>query len=248
MAKRFYWLKLKENFFQEETIKLLENMENGKDYVIFLLKLKLKTINTNGYLNFKGIMPYNEKMLATITETNIDIVRQALKVFEELALITRLDDGTIYMEQVQNLIGSESESAERVRKHREKLQEMPKEALHGNGAVTKCNTDIDIEKEKEKDRDKIPYNKIISRLNQLSGKKYKDNNKTTREKIRSRWREGYRLEDFETVIKKKCAEWGGDPHMEKYLRPETLFGTKFEGYLNEGVGKKESTGIMEVLR
>lgn len=158
MPRRYYWLKLKEDFFEEETIKLLENMENGKDYIIFLLKLRLKTINTKGHLKFKGKMPYNEKMLATITGTNIDIVRQALNVFRDLALTNRLDDGTIYMEQIENIVGSESESAERVRRHRENLQEIPENPLLSNVDVTNSNTDIDTELDLESDKEKEKNN------------------------------------------------------------------------------------------
>lgn len=108
MAKKFYWLKLKDDFFDTEEIKLIENMENGKDYIIFLLKLRLKSINSEGLLNFKGIMPYNEKMLSTITNTNIDIVKSALEILQKLKLISIFDDGTIYMEQIKELIGSET--------------------------------------------------------------------------------------------------------------------------------------------
>lgn len=151
MPKRYYWLKLKENFFEEETIKLMEDMENGKDYVIFLLKLRLKAINTNGYLNFRDIMPYNEKMLATITNTNIDIVKGAIKVFQDIGLMTRMDDGTLYMCQVEELTGSETPQAQRTREYRDRLQELPEKASHGDDGVTNCDTDIEIEKEKEKD-------------------------------------------------------------------------------------------------
>ena len=204
MPKRYYWLKLKENFFEEETIKLLESMENGKDYVIFLLKLRLKTINTNGYLDFKGIMPYNEKMLATITGTNIDIVRQALKLFEKLALIKRLDDGTIYLEQIQTLIGSESDSAERVRKHREKLQEIPNEALLCNGDVTKSNTDIDTEKDIDIDKTlrgdeiNIVWEHYKSKLDGMGETRKKTEKKKGH--INARLDEGFTVEQLKKVI------------------------------------------------
>ena len=236
MPKRYYWLKLKENFFEDETIKLLKAMENGKDYIIFLLQLRLKSINTEGHLNFKDIMPYNEKMLATITDTNIDIVRAALKIFEDIGLISRLDNGTIYMEHLQELIGSESSSAARVRKHRE-LQYQEVKALPCNSEVTKCNTeieiDIDTEKDTEKEREYIPYPAIINHLNTVCGTQYKHSSKATQRHIKARWNEGYRLEDFQAVIDIKAAQWKKDKDYSKYLRPQTLFSPKFEAYLNE---------------
>lgn len=73
---------------------------------------------------------------------------------------------------------------------------------------------------------------IVEYLNLKLGTGYKPSSQATQKHIRARLSEGFTVEDFKTVIDKKCAEWMGDPKMEKYLRPETLFGTKFEGYLN----------------
>lgn len=81
--------------------------------------------------------------------------------------------------------------------------------------------------------EKIPYKEIVNYLNMRTNSQYKHTTKKTRELIRARWNEGFRLEDFKTVVDKKCAEWMGDAKMEKYLRPVTLFGTKFESYLNQ---------------
>lgn len=82
--------------------------------------------------------------------------------------------------------------------------------------------------------DGIPYERIVAYLNERSGKNFKDASQDTRAKIRARWREGFRLDDFRRVIDTKCAEWGRDPKMAEYVRPSTLFGTKFESYLNQG--------------
>lgn len=81
------------------------------------------------------------------------------------------------------------------------------------------------------------YKNIISHLNEKAGTKYKASTAKTKSVINGRLAEGFKLEDFISVIDKKCEEWLGDEKMEKYLRPETLFGTKFEGYLNAKVSK-----------
>ena len=81
----------------------------------------------------------------------------------------------------------------------------------------------------------VPYKEIIDILNLATGKKFKATTLKTKSHINARWAEGYRLEDFEQVIRVKVAKWGGTPAMEEYLRPETLFGSKFEGYMNEKV-------------
>jgi uncharacterized phage protein (TIGR02220 family) len=79
----------------------------------------------------------------------------------------------------------------------------------------------------------VPYKEIIDYLNVKAGTGYKDKTATTRTKINARWREGYRLPDFMRVIDTKVSHWKGNYDMEQYLRPETLFGTKFECYLNQ---------------
>lgn len=146
--KKFYWLKLKKDFFKRHDIKIIEDMENGKDYILFYLKLLCESVDHSGNLRFSDTIPYSERMLATITGTNIDIVRSAMKVFTSLEMIEILDDQTIYMREVERMIGSESDSAERVRRHRALQQGR---ALQCNGSVTICNTEIDIDKELDKE-------------------------------------------------------------------------------------------------
>ena len=80
---------------------------------------------------------------------------------------------------------------------------------------------------------------IIQHLNMRAGTKYKSNTAKTKQLINARLNEGFTLEDFKTVIDKKCVEWCGTEY-EKYLRPNTLFGTKFESYLNQNVVKPKS--------
>jgi uncharacterized phage protein (TIGR02220 family) len=83
------------------------------------------------------------------------------------------------------------------------------------------------------DSSDIPYKEIIDYLNARAGTDYREKTKTTQSKINARWREGYRLPDFMRVIDTKVSDWKGDPDMEQYLCPDTLFSTKFEKYLNQ---------------
>ncbi|HEM3538615.1 TPA: phage protein [Streptococcus suis] len=80
--------------------------------------------------------------------------------------------------------------------------------------------------------DDIPYKEIISHLNEKANRNYKANGSKTRTNIKARWNEGFRLDDFLHVIDTMVKDWSGTKY-EKYLRPETLFGPKFEGYLNQ---------------
>jgi len=84
-------------------------------------------------------------------------------------------------------------------------------------------------------KNSIPYQEVIDYLNNLAGTNYRSTSKKSRELIKARINEGYTLEDFKVVIEKKTREWINDNKMKGYLRPETLFGTKFEGYLNQPV-------------
>ena len=131
--RKYYWLKLKEDFFKRHDIRIIESMDNGKEYVLFYLKLLLESISHEGKLRFSDAIPYNEKMLSTITDTNVDIVRSALKVLKELSLIEILDDQTLYMSEINNMVGSEGASAERMRKSRERSK-----PSHCDALVTKC--------------------------------------------------------------------------------------------------------------
>ena len=85
------------------------------------------------------------------------------------------------------------------------------------------------------DKDSID---IVEYLNQKTGKNFKATSRKTRDLIRARLNDGFTVDDFKTVIDKKTAEWTDDEKMNQYLRPETLFGTKFESYLNQKSGKK----------
>jgi len=117
--KKYYWLKLKRDFFKRHDVRVIEGMENGKDYVLFYLKLLVESIDHDGGLRFSDTIPYDETMLSTITNTNIDTVRCAMKIFHNFNLIDILDDQTIYMNQITEMTGSETKWAEKKRLYRE---------------------------------------------------------------------------------------------------------------------------------
>ena len=149
-SKRYYWLKLEKDFFKRHDIRIIEGMPNGKDYIIFYLKLLCESTSHEGYLRFSETIPYNEDMLSTITNTNIDIVRSAIKIFTELQMMQLLDDGTFYFKQVEKMIGSETGGAERKRIYRETI----KKQIGTNGGQCLLDIDKDIEIDKELDIEK----------------------------------------------------------------------------------------------
>ena len=125
MDKKYYWLKLKKDFFKRHDIKIIEDMDNGKDYILFYLKLLCESVDHEGNLRFSETIPYNEKMLSTITNTNIDIVRSAMKVFTELNMIEVLEDSTIFMRECNKMLGCETYWSEQKRKQRESIGQCP---------------------------------------------------------------------------------------------------------------------------
>ena len=146
--KKYYWLKLKRDFFKRHDIRIIEEMPNGKEYLLFYLKLLVESIDHEGELRFSDTVPYNEQMLSVITHTNIDVVRSAMKLFIELKMIEVQDDATIYMAEVNKLIGSEWSSAERVRNYRSRQKALP-----CNTDVTESNTEKEIDKEIDKEKE-----------------------------------------------------------------------------------------------
>ena len=123
---KFYWLKLKRDFFKKHDIRIIETMPNGKDYLIFYLKLLCESIDHDGNLRFSDEIPYSVDMLSVITNTNVDIVKSAITLFTELKMMEILDDGTYYMSKVENMIGSavDNDNANRQRRYREKQKEI----------------------------------------------------------------------------------------------------------------------------
>ena len=145
-TKKYYWLKLQNDFFKRHDIRIIEGMPNGKDYVLFYLKLLCESTSHEGSLRFSETIPYSVEMLSTITNTNVDIVRSAVKIFTELGMMDILDDGTMFFCQVQKMIGSETGMAKRMREYRAK-----------SGDVTprlQCNPEIEIEIDKEIDKER----------------------------------------------------------------------------------------------
>ena len=157
--KKYYWLKLKENFFDEKTTKFLRKLPDGDKLVITYLKMQLKSLKADGLLKYDRLMPSCEEELALILDEDVNIVKFTIQALLQSNVIEILDDNSIYMIAMQELIGKESQSAERVRRFRENK----KLALHCNTNVPMCNTEIEKEIEIELEKEKI-YNDFSDEL------------------------------------------------------------------------------------
>ena len=170
--KKYYWIKLKTDFFDQDTIDFLMGQENGSKYVVIYQMLMLKTAQQGGVLATKTnelLIPYDVKKIVRDTKYfDFDTVTIALELFKKLGLVYEEENHILRLTGAEQIVGSEWSSAERVRKYREK------KALQCNTNVTKsnaqCNTDIDIEKDIDidtdinKDINKDIENKIINLL------------------------------------------------------------------------------------
>ncbi|CUB41961.1 MULTISPECIES: phage replisome organizer N-terminal domain-containing protein [Bacillus] len=263
------WIKLSTKMFEDEKIKLIEQMPESDTILIIWVKLLAQAGKTNasGYIYLNQNIPYTDEMLATIFNRPLPIVRMALNTFQQFGMIEVDENKFISIanwEKHQNVEGMDRVrklAAERNRQYRERkkqLQLSGPEKENDVSVTSRDGTDIDKELDKELDKEKelkdilsgkpdeasssknekdeIPYKLIIDLLNKVAGKRYRSTTPRTKKEIKARWNEGFRFEDFKHVILVKTEEWLNDPAMNRYLRPETLFGTKFESYLNQKGG------------
>lgn len=120
--RKYYYLKLKEDFFDTDEMKILESMKDGYLYSNILLKLYLKSLSNSGRLMYRNVIPYTPEILATLTGHQVGTVEKALDVFKKLDLIEMLDNGAIYMMDIQNFIGQSSSEADRQREYYNRMK------------------------------------------------------------------------------------------------------------------------------
>lgn len=155
MAKRYYWLKLKEDFFDDDTISWIEEQENGKEYCLFYLKLCLKALKTDGILiRTVGnlLVPYDVEKLAEITRTKFDTVAVAMQLFQKIGLVQVLENGELYLSRLAEMVGSETDKAALMRRSRANKQIGNNVTAALPERYTEKEKDIDIEiRDKEKE-------------------------------------------------------------------------------------------------
>ena len=147
--RKYYYLKLKENYFDDDSIVLLESMQDGVLYSNILLKLYLKSLKHGGRLQLDEDIPYTAQMIATITRQQIGTVERALQIFLKLGLVEVLDSGTFYMSNIELLIGQSSTEAERKRAARPQNKALSAPRTNGGHLSDIHPPEIEIELEKE---------------------------------------------------------------------------------------------------
>ena len=250
------WIKILTDIFDDEKILLIETLPEADSIIVIWFKILCLAgkQNNSGVFVMNERMPYNEKMFATIFRRKESTVQLALKTFEEFGMIEIIDGAVTIPNwgKHQNLDKIETKN-EYMRKYMAEYRS--KQKLLACKTNSKSNSKSNV-RQADKNRldenrlDKNIYVEVIDYLNNKIGSKYMATSKVTREKIHARVEDGFTLDNFKTVIDKKADEWIGT-EQEKYLRPETLFGTKFEGYLNQNIikSKKQSSNpFLEMLK
>ena len=160
--KKYYYLKVKETFYESEEMIILQSMPDGYIYSDILMKLYLRSLKSEGKLIFKGVIPYTPEILATVVRHQVGTVEKALEVFENLGLIDVLDNGAIYMLDIQNFIGKSSTEADRQREYQNRIKLEKKQcelqACKNSNKKPTPEKEIETEKDIEKEIESIHTN------------------------------------------------------------------------------------------
>ena len=176
--KKYYYLRVKENFYDSDEMIILESMPDGFLYSNILIKLYLRSLKKNGKLMFNDRIPFNSEMLSKITRHPVAIVEKAVSIFKEMNLIDVLDNGAIFMLDIESFIGKSNTEADRKRNYRRRIEkEKQKLSLgHLSGQMSdeyppeiEKEIEIDIEIDLEKNTFKIIADEYQSRIAPLDG-------------------------------------------------------------------------------
>ena len=154
--KRFYWLKLQKEFFKRHDIKYIETLPEGREIAFFYIKLMVESVDHDGELRFSPELPYSNEMLASVTDTPLNIVEISMKTLQELKMININENGTIIIPKVVKMIDSASDTdgARRVRRYREKKQQALQNVTEPLQNVTHTVTNDNESKSKSKSKSK----------------------------------------------------------------------------------------------
>lgn len=237
------WIKIMTDIFDDEKILLIESMPSADSIIVIWFKLLTLAgkQNNNGVFLLSDRIAYTDEMLAAIFRRDINTVRLALDVFQGFGMIEIVNN----VLTIPNWNKHQTLDAYEKKKQRDRLYQAERraaqKAIAEKSSDTSADSSSDVaisDKEEDKERDIDKYKYIVDYLNSKTGKTYRYQTPKTQKLINARMSEGFTVDDFKTVIDKKVADWL-KTDMERYLRPETLFGTKFEGYLNEN-GRMEN--------
>ena len=232
--KKYYYLKLKEGFFESDELLLIESMADGYLYSNILLKLYLKSLKNDGKLVFRGFIPNTPQALASIVRHPVGVVEKALEIFRNMGLIDVLYNGEIYMLDIQNFIGQSSTEADQQREYYKRINGKKQALLESNNDKSKesckkpnmkpCKESVpEIRDKRLEIKDKrlesnreagasqspapVPYSKIKELYNSIctAYPKCTAMSEARKKAIAARIHSGYTVDDFQLVFEKAQA-------------------------------------------
>lgn len=255
--KRYYWLKLKKDFFKQRIIKKLRRQKDGDTMTLIYLKMQLLAIENDGRILLENLEDSVAEEIALELDEDAEIMERLLTFLENYKLVEVQEDGSLFIPEVEENTGSESKNAEVMRARRKKNNS---EITSDNKGITSDNNVIPMlsdcyqtdnttdemlskrkeirdkrKEKKEKEKEILSFSQdVISYLNKVTGSSFRFDSNASLSYIKARFNQGYTdPELYKDVIKVKADEWMKQPTMAKYLRPSTLFGNKFENYVQE---------------
>ena len=242
------WIKLSVNVFDDEKFDAIKTLPDSNDMQLVWVKLLCLAgkCNESGFLMISNEIPYTDEMLAKRFGMDIGVVQRALALFQSLEMIDLIEN--VYMvsnwskyQSLDDMERYKQKNRERQQRYRERQKELLLEEKEERNVTdnVKNNGENNVNASISISYISIIKN-IINYLNNKCNTRYRYTTRATQDKIKARLNEGFTEDDFYTVIDVKNAEWGNDARMSQYLRPETLFGTKFESYLNQCKPKTSS--------
>lgn len=229
-GKRYYWLKLPQNYFSHLDQKKMKKHEHGKDMQIVYLRMMLLSIDKGGCIYYQGVFDSLEEELAEEFDEPVEIIRETLEYLKDNNMIAIDENSDCFVPESLTLTGSEGSSAERVRRHRnnQKMLQSNVDVTDCNGCVTSCNVEkeIELEKEKKKEKEDIvcpepdkPVPDLSGILLPLVDKSFYDVPKESIQK----WRGAYPAVDVEQQLKRMIAWLEANPKRRKTRRGINTF-------------------------
>lgn len=241
-AEVLYFIKVPDKFLHCDEIRWIESQEKGSEIIVFFFRLLSAAKDRKGKLVRiigKKEIPFSTHEIALVTYQDESFISYAMKVLEEAELVEN-EEACYYIPKALEFTNQTTVGATYMQDYRARKKES---YICNTECNDKCNTDIEIEKEKRNriknkevetyiEKEDLQCKEIIEHLNNVTGCSYKTDSENTIMLIKRHMKEGYEKEDFINVINKKYKEWKGTER-EIYVRPETLFGDKFETYVNQ---------------
>ncbi len=242
------WIKITTTMFDDEKIQFIEAEPGSAEVIVIWMKLLCLAgkLNTNGVFKSDDII-YTPKRLALLFRKDEQTVKDALKVLEKYHLIDIINDVITIPNWAKH------QSLDKLEKQKEYQRLYKREQRRKQRQMIDDTAEPEIEEETVTETTSEPkqhktsiinnpqYLQIIDYLNEKCGTSYRTTTKKTQQLVQARWNDGYTVDDFCKVIDHKASEWKNDPKYSEYLRPETLFGSKFESYLEAANRKNTNT-------